>query len=141
MPSPPSLYPCLLLSPQVALPGFLNRTDAEQWLLANYGYRATGQTGANRRALVDVRQGLLVFSGLRGQNLVYRNVRWSGGGAGWGRHVDRSCGLTHGVSWHPVQRDRATGAYQRHACAAVPLQHIACRIQLQTVAAVRLPPF
>ncbi len=72
--SPP--YP-----PQVALPGFTNKADAELWVRENYGYHMLGQTGANRRVLVDTRQGLLAFVGLRGQNVMYKNLRW---GQSWG---------------------------------------------------------
>lgn len=59
---------------QASLPGFFTAQDAKQWLMSNYGPDKQGQTSANKRVVVDERQGRLVFSGLRGQNLVFRNV-------------------------------------------------------------------
>ncbi|PNH06728.1 hypothetical protein TSOC_006865 [Tetrabaena socialis] len=61
---------------EATLPGFFNRLDADAWIQANYGHQALGQTGSNRRVVVDTRQGTVAFLGLRGQNLAFRNVRY-----------------------------------------------------------------
>ncbi|KXZ56654.1 hypothetical protein GPECTOR_1g59 [Gonium pectorale] len=58
------------------MPGFFSREAARAWIDANYGPQVQGQTGGNRRVIVDELAGRLVFAGLRGQNLVFRNVRF-----------------------------------------------------------------
>lgn len=78
-PAPPLAWP--RCAPQVALPGFTSKADAELWVRENYGYHMLGQTGANRRVLVDTRQGVLAFVGLRGQNVMYKNLRYGCKGA------------------------------------------------------------
>ncbi|GIL92928.1 hypothetical protein Vretifemale_20345 [Volvox reticuliferus] len=62
---------------EAALPGFFNLQDAQTWLQTNYGPDTQGQTSSNKRVIVDQRQGRLVFTGVRGQNLAFRNVRFS----------------------------------------------------------------
>ncbi|GLI65560.1 hypothetical protein VaNZ11_009032 [Volvox africanus] len=62
---------------EAALPGFFNLKDAQIWLRTNYGPDTQGQTSSNKRVIVDERQGRLVFTGVRGQNLAFRNVRYS----------------------------------------------------------------
>ncbi|GLC33027.1 hypothetical protein PLESTB_000379200 [Pleodorina starrii] len=64
---------------EAALPGFFDEASAELWVFTNYGPDAQGQTGANKRVVLDERQGRLAFLGLRGQNLVFKNVRYDDG--------------------------------------------------------------
>ncbi|KAG2490233.1 hypothetical protein HYH03_011357 [Edaphochlamys debaryana] len=64
---------------EAVLPGFFDEKDARAWIDAVYGPTQQGQTASNKRTVVDERQGLVAFLGLRGQNLVFKNVRWQEG--------------------------------------------------------------
>ncbi|KXZ56632.1 hypothetical protein GPECTOR_1g57 [Gonium pectorale] len=64
---------------EAALPGFFDHEDAAAWINNSFGPDAQGQTGGNRRAVVDMSQGRVAFIGLRGQNLVFKNVRYQEG--------------------------------------------------------------
>ncbi|PNW80354.1 hypothetical protein CHLRE_07g313950v5 [Chlamydomonas reinhardtii] len=84
---------------EAALPGFFNATDAAAWLRANYASDIIGQTGANRRVIYDARQARLVFAGLRGQNLVFGNVRYTDGGFPTSWNGDSTHCLGHMVNF------------------------------------------
>ncbi|GIL44449.1 hypothetical protein Vafri_1896 [Volvox africanus] len=102
---------------EAAMPGFFNLKDAQTWLQTNYGPDVQGQTSNNKRVIVDERQGRLVFTGIRGQNLAFRNVRYSDGVLAHSWVPDSSHCLGHMTStamFHLHQQDpREAGGTSR----------------------------
>ncbi|KAG2441151.1 hypothetical protein HXX76_004003 [Chlamydomonas incerta] len=103
---------------EAALPGFFNATDAAAWLRANYASDIVGQTGANRRVMYDARQARLVFSGLRGQNLVFGNVRYADGGFPTSWNGDSTHCLGHMVNFDQFRKQLEPGEIGVVAAAA-----------------------